>query len=154
MEQKSAQELRAFAEVSSNPPPPLGRKERLERWADLLDRDPQRRINLVRELEFATRAAQAEMRADESALSIAYDDPLFRSMGLKSDRVGDGKEFFGLTDGQAHRLLCSCMHGMSMRAGDAARMVRTVADPLPATIARGLVITAVCAAPALIFMFG
>jgi hypothetical protein len=154
MEQKSAQELRAFAEISSDPPPPLGRKERLERWADLLDRDPQRRISLVRELEFASRSAQADMRADESALSIAYDDPLFRSLGLKSDRVGDGKEFFGLTESQAHRLLCSCMHGMSMRAGDAAHMVRTIADPMPATIARGLVVAAVFAVPALVFALG
>lgn len=154
MEQKSARELRAFAEVSSDPPAPLGRKERLERWADLLDRDPQRRISLVRELEFATRAVQAEMRADQSALSIAYEDPLFRSMGLNSDRVGDGKEFFGLSESQTHRLLCSCMHGMSMRAGDAARLVRAVADPLPSTIARGLVIAAICAVPTLALMFG
>lgn len=154
MEQKSAQELRAFAEVSPNPPPPLGRKERLERWAELLDRDPGRRINLVRELEFASRKAQSEMRADDSALSVAYADPLFRSLGLNSDRVGDGKQFFGLSDGQTHRLLCSCMHGMSMRAGDAARLVRAVADPMPAAITRGLMITAVCAVPALIFVLG
>ncbi|MBX9758136.1 MAG: hypothetical protein K2Y29_05110 [Beijerinckiaceae bacterium] len=154
MEQKSARELRAFAEISSDPPPPLGRKERLERWADLLDRDPQRRISLVHELEFAPREAQAQMRADQSALSIAYEDPLFRSLGLNGDTVGDGKAFFGLNGSQTHRLLCSCMHGMSMKAGDAARMVRAVADPLPSAIARGLVIAAVCAVPALAFMFG
>ena len=154
MEQKSARELRALAGVSSGPPPPLGRRERLERWADLLDRDPQRLINTVRELEFACRAAQADMRADGSALSIAYNDPLFRALGLTSDRLGDGREFFGLSDAQAHRLLCSCMHGMSMRAGDAAGMVRTEALSQPATLARGLVITALSLAPALVLFFG
>jgi hypothetical protein len=154
MEHKSAQELRAFAEISSNPPPPLDRKARLERWADLLDSDPGRRINLVRELEFASRAARVEMRADESALSIAYADPLFRSIGLKSDRVGDGQAFFGLSESQTHRLLCSCMHGMSMRAGDAARLVRGVAHPLPGAITRGVVTLGICATPVALYFFG
>jgi len=154
MEHKSAESLRAVADVSHFPPVPMSRRERLERWADLLDRDPDARINLVRELEFAPESAQGEMRADYSALAVAYADPLFRAHGLASDRVGDGMDFFGLNDRQAHRLLCSCMHGMSMRAGDAARLVRQVANPAAQAMSRGLIVGAVCAIPALIFMLG
>lgn len=153
MERKSARELRALADVWSDPPPPLGRRERLERWADLLDRDPLRMINTVRELEFACRAAQADMRADGSALSVAYNDPLFRSLGLNSDRLGDGRAFFGLSDAEAHRLLCSCRNGMSMRAEDAARMVRAEALSRSATLTHGLVITTLCMVPALFLFF-
>ncbi|MFN3889902.1 MAG: hypothetical protein ACK4MV_05850 [Beijerinckiaceae bacterium] len=154
MEHKSAQELRAFADITTDPPPPLGRKERLERWAALLDRDPQRRINLVHELEFASRESQAAMRAPESALSVAYADPLFRSLGLQSDRVGDGQAFFGLSESQTHRLLCSCMHGMSMKAGDAARLIRSIAKPLPGIFARGAVALAICAGPVAMYYLG
>lgn len=154
MEKKSAQDLRTSAAVSYDPPPPLDRKARLARWADLLDRDPGRRINLIRELEFASRSAQVEMRADESALSTAYADPLFRSMGLSSDRVGDGQAFFGLSESQTHRLLCSCMHGMSMRAGDAARLIRSVANPLPRALTRGVLAAAVCATPIALYLLG
>lgn len=154
MEHKSADALREVAEVSPFPPVPMNRRERLERWADLLDRDPDARINLVRELEFAPESAQAQMRADYSALAVAFADPLFRAHGLASDRVGDGMDFFGLNDRQAHRLLCSCMHGMAMRAGDAARLVRQVANPTAQLMSRGLMVGAVCAIPALMFLLG
>lgn len=154
MEQKSAQELRSIADVSSTPPKPLDRKERLLRWADLLDREPLRRINLVHELEFAPYDVRGQMRADDSALSVAYADPLFRSLGLQSDRVGDGQAFFGLRESQTHRLLCSCMHGMAMRAGDAAKLVRSIANPAPGIIARGVVTAAICATPVAMYFFG
>jgi hypothetical protein len=154
MEQKSAQELRAFAKITTEAPPPLDRRARLERWADILDLDPHRKINLVRELEFATRAAQRQMREDDSALAVAYADPLLRAQGLASDRVGDGQEFFGLSDAQTHRLLCSCMHGLSMKAGDAAGLIRAIANPAPKLIRQGVVVSALCALPLALFFFG
>jgi hypothetical protein len=147
MEQKSARELRVIADVSAHPPPPLDRRARLERWASLLERDPDRSIRLVHELEFATRSAQRQMRANDSALALAYADPLLRAEGLASDRVGDGQSFFGLSDSQTHRLFCSCMHGEAMRAGDAARLVRTIARPAPEIMARAALTTAICALP-------
>lgn len=154
MEHKSARELRAVADVSLPPPPPLDRNGRLERWADLLDRDPDRRINLVQELEFATRSAQAQMRANNSALALANADPLFRSLGLNGDRIGEGQAFFGLNESQTHRLLCSCLHGEAMRAGEAARLVRSIANPLPRAILRSVVATALCAAPVVFYYLG
>ncbi len=154
MEHKSARELRTVADVSPNPPPPMDRNGRLNRWADLLERDPDRRINLVHELEFAPRTAQAQMRANDSALSLAYADPLFRSLGLNGDRVGDGQAFFGLSDSQTHRLLCTCLHGEAMRAGNAAGLVRSIANPLPRVIMRGAVATALCAVPVMMYYLG
>lgn len=154
MEQKSARELRAYADVSANPPPPLDRRGRLERWADLLDSDPDRRINLVHELEFATHTAQKQMRADNSALALAYADPLFRAEGLASDRVGDGKAFFRLSDSQTHRLLCSCLHGEAMRAGEAARIVRAIARPMPGALARVAVTATIVALPVAMYYLG
>jgi len=154
MEHKSAHELRGIADVSAQPPAPLGRRERLERWAALLDRAPDARINLVRELEFAPRAAQPAMRADRSALSIALDDPVLRAEGLAGDTIGDGQAFFSLSDRDTHRLLCSCMHGLSMRAGDAARIVRSIANPMPGIIARTSLIIGACAIPALVLLLG
>jgi hypothetical protein len=154
MKHQSARELRAVADVSLNPPPPLDRNGRLKRWADLLDRNPDQRINLVQELEFATRTAQVQMRANDSALSLAYADPLMRSLGLNGDRVGDGQAFFGLNDSQTHRLLCSCLHGEAMRAGEAARLVRAIANPLPRALLRSVVATALCAAPVVLYYLG
>ena len=154
MEQKCPHELRRLAQISTLPPPPLTRRERLLRWAALLDQEPERQINLVRELEFAEPKAQAGMRENNSALSIAYADPLFRSMGLKSDQVGDGREFFELNESQTHRLLCSCMHGLSMKAGKAARVIRSIANPLPTMITRGLVTATFFAAPVAMYYFG
>ena len=154
MEHKSAHELRGIAEVSAHPPAPLGRRERLQRWAHLLEQASDARINLIHELEFAPRAAQQSMRADGSALSIAFNDPVLRAEGLSGDTIADGQAFFSLTDRDTHRLLCSCMHGLSMRAGDAAWIVRSIANPIPGIIARTALIAGACAAPALMLLMG
>jgi hypothetical protein len=37
--------------------------------------------------------------------------------------------FFGLSERQAHRLLCSCMNGWSMESGATARKVHRLANP-------------------------
>lgn len=154
MEHKSAHELRGIAEVSAHPPAPLGRRERLERWAHLLERAGDARINLIHELEFAPRAAQRSMRANDSALSIAFNDPVLRAEGLNGDTIADGQAFFSLTDRDTHRLLCSCMHGLSMRATDAAWIVRSIANPIPGIIARTTLIAAACAVPAVMVLLG
>jgi hypothetical protein len=154
MEHRSAHELRGIAEVSAHPPAPLGRRERLQRWAHLLELASDARINLIHELEFAPRAAQQSMRADGSALSIAFNDPVLRAEGLSGDTIADGQAFFSITDRDTHRLLCSCMHGLSMRARDAAWIVRSIANPIPGIIARTALIAGACAAPALMLLMG
>jgi hypothetical protein len=54
------------------------------------------------------RIVQVAMRADRSPLTIAYEDPVFRAQGLRTDELGDAIAFFDLSQGEAHYLLCAC----------------------------------------------
>lgn len=109
--------------------PPMTRAERLKRWAEALERDPDRVLNSIEEIEWKPEAARRYLRSDESALKVAFEDPELRAEGLASDRLGDAMAFFRLTDADAHFALCSCMYGQSMQAGVAARRVRMLACP-------------------------
>jgi len=131
MEHKSVEVLRGLAEVRFEPPAPLSRKERLEVWAGALERRGAQPVRLFHQLEFMARAEWGPLRVEGSPLTIAFQDPLLRANGLHSDRLGDALAFFDLSDGDAHRLLCSCLNGAAMTASRAARLVRHVASPLP-----------------------
>src|SRR5215204_2482800 len=108
---------------------PMSRVERLERWADALERDPDRVLTSIEEMEWKSEAERRAMRADNSALTVAFDDPVLRAERLASDRLGDAIVFFRLSDADAHFALCSCVYGQSMQAGVAARRVRMIAHP-------------------------
>ncbi len=129
MEHRPVDQLRTIADVHGAAPPRLSRQERLLRWAEILERDPTRRLKSLGEIEFVPRAEQPAMRADNSPLTVAFLDPVLREDGLGSDRLGDATAYFGLSERQAHRLLCSCLNGWSMEAGAAARKVRRLAAP-------------------------
>jgi hypothetical protein len=126
MEHRAIDQLAHVAELTKIPIV-LSRRERLERWADALERDPYRPLRSLGEIEWQPEPERALMRADCSALAIAYDDPVLRAAGLASDRLGDAMRFFELTEQEAHTVLCSCMHGGIGRADVTARMVRAVA---------------------------
>jgi hypothetical protein len=99
----------------------------LERWAELLDRQAGT-IRLFSSIEYMRPEQQALMRADRSPLTIAYEDPVFRSQGLRTDRLGDAIAFFDLSQGEAHYLLCDCHYTRSaMDVGRIAKRVRSVA---------------------------
>jgi hypothetical protein len=103
------------------------RRERLERWAELLDRQAGT-IRLFSSIEYMRPEQQALMRADRSPLTIAYEDPVFRSQGLRTDRLGDAIAFFDLSQGEAHYLLCDCHYTRSaVDVGPIAKRVRSVA---------------------------
>jgi hypothetical protein len=106
---------------------PMSRVERLERWADALERDPDRVLTSIEEIEWKPKAERRELRADQSALTVAFEDPVLRAEGLAGDRLGDAIAFFRLSDADAHFALCSCIYGQSMQAGVAARRVRMIA---------------------------
>jgi hypothetical protein len=101
----------------------------LERWAQLLEREPRRILKSLGEIEFTPRAERGLLRVDNSPLTVAYEDAVLRADGLASDRLGDATAYFELSERQAHRLLCSCMNGWSMEAGSTARRVRRLAQP-------------------------
>ncbi|MGO4387923.1 hypothetical protein AB4Y85_10330 [Microvirga sp. 2YAF29] len=129
MEHKPVEALRGVAEVHEFSQGFLSRRERLERWAEVLERQPKRRLRSLGEIEFTPEDKRPELRSDESPITVAFEDPVLRAAGLRSDKLGDAVEFFDLSDRAAHRLLCSCMNGWSMEAGTTARKVHRLANP-------------------------
>ena len=151
MEYKTLRELADRADVRVDPAfmsRPLAKHERLERWAMLLARDPERQLSSVEEIEYGTVRQQQAKRADDSALSVAFADPVLREQGLESDRVGDAAGFFELSLWEMHQLVCSCHYGRTMSAGTAALRVRAIAKrAAPRTMPRaGLIAAGVSAA--------
>ena len=154
MEYRTFDQLRRVADVHAEQRS-MSRRERLERWAEVLEREPSRRLRSLGEIEFKTKEERQVMRADGSPLTVAFHDPILRAEGLASDRLGDAVSFFQLTDGQAHRLLCSCMNGWSMLAGTTARRITRIANPnIRLRVAAGLTAAALAAAPAAMYFFG
>jgi hypothetical protein len=151
MEYKTLGELAGRADVRLDPAfmsRPMAKHERLERWAMLLARDPERQLSSVEEIEYGTVRQQQAKRADDSALTVAFADPVLREQGLESDRVGDAARFFELSHWEIHQLVCSCHYGRTMAAGTAALRVRAIAKrSAPRTMPRaGLIAAGVSAA--------
>src|ERR671927_1951375 len=119
--------IAAEADVLTAPvSPELSRRERLERWAELLEREPGRRLPALHGIEYGTLRERAAYRADGSPLSVAYADPVLRAAGLGGDTVGDAAEVFGLSQEQLHLLLCFCHHGEMLTASAVAAQVRAL----------------------------
>ena len=130
MEHRPLSELSTVADVKvPKQTPALSKRERLDRWIELLERDPDRVLRTLDEIEWKPKAERLAMRADNSALTIAYADPVLRAEGLASDRFGDAVKFFDISEHDAHIILCSCHGGESMRAEEAARRVRGIRSP-------------------------
>ena len=121
----------------------MTRRDRLERWAVVLEDAKLANLTPFRDVELLPPGEREGLRAANSPLSLAYNDPALRRAGLGSDRFGDGAAFFGLSRHQAHRVLCSCGYFGTMRAGEVARRIRALAarerlrellsnNPLPA----------------------
>jgi hypothetical protein len=149
MEHRSTEQLLDIVELKASPQP-LSRRERLERWADLLEREPEALLQTLGEIEWQAEAARPLMRANNSPLTVAYNDPMLRGAGLKSDRLGDAMQFFELTAREVHEALCSCRYGGTMRAGVAARVIRAIAQGRLSHISP-LAIWSVIALPAVCF---
>jgi hypothetical protein len=107
----------------------MTRTDRLERWIELLARDPSRRLNTFHEIEHKPADARRASRVDNSPMSVAFSDPVLRADGLASDRVGDAMDFFELSEGDIHRAFCSCFYGESMRAGEVAERLKGMTRP-------------------------
>jgi len=153
MEHKHLDQLRSVADIQ---PRPLSRQQRLERWIDLLERDPMRCLNTLGEIEYKPPAERARIREDNSPLSVAYEDPILRADGLESDRLGDAMRYFALSDGQAHYALCSCLSGGTMEAATCAKRLRNATGDVTwrsALSAWALVALAV-GLPGLVYLLG
>jgi len=129
MEHKTLDEIRDVADVQPSwlDSRPLTKCERLERWAEVLERQGGRRLKTLYEIEYLSRAERAALRADDSPLSVAFADARLRGEGLAGDTVGEAIAFFGVSEMEMHRILCFCHHGDTMSADAAAARVRAAA---------------------------
>jgi hypothetical protein len=129
MEHKTLDEIRDVAVIQPSwlGSRPLTKCERLERWAEVLERQGGRRLKTLYEIEYLSRAERAALRADDSPLSVAFADARLRGDGLAGDTVGEAIAFFGVSEMEMHRILCFCHHGETMSADAAAARVRAAA---------------------------
>lgn len=118
MEYRTGQEMAAIAEIHPEVVQKirLSRAERLMRWAELLQANPNRDLRTLIGTEFEPKDRRAQMRTDRSPLSVAFDDDVLRAEGLRDDSYGEGIRFFELSDRQLHRILCHCHFGPTVRA--------------------------------------
>ncbi len=128
MEYKSVEQLARVATVDAETQtaPAMTQMQRLQRWAELLERHPGRRLNTFFQTEYQRPEMRDAMRAGESPISVAFADPTLRAAGLGDDTYGEAKRFFDLSDHQLHHVLCYCHYGATMSADTAARAVRGV----------------------------
>jgi hypothetical protein len=125
MKHHALEQLQIVAEVDQDyPRQVMSRGERLERWAELLEQNPGRRLSTLHQTEYQPTAARAAMRGDGSPISVAFDDPVFRAAGLENDSYGEAKRFFELTDEQLHKVICYCHFGATVNAATAAYHIR------------------------------
>jgi hypothetical protein len=126
MKHQRVEQLRTVAAVHSKTMPPMSSLQRLERWAELLELKPARRLNTLRETELFSPRLREAMRAEVSPISIAFADPILSAEGLRDDTYGEAKRFFDLSDRQMHDILCYCRFGGVTSARASARAIRRV----------------------------
>lgn len=137
MKHQTLDQLQKVAEISTDNRPAMTRAERLERWAQLLERAPDRRLATLHQTEYQPIRTRETMRSVGSPISVAFEDPVLRAEGLKDDSYGEAKRFFEVTDGQLHEIVCYCHYGETVSAATAARHVRAaISGSKPGMFAR------------------
>jgi hypothetical protein len=133
MERVTLDQLSTRASISPNLPEAgfLSRQQRLQRWSELLAREPDRLLNTFPQTEYMDAEVRTSMRCANSALTVAFEDPVLREAGLTDDTYGTGKKFFELSDRHMHWILCYCHHGMSVRAGALVSVLRSILPRTP-----------------------
>jgi len=129
MEHKTLDKVRDVAEILPSwlSPRPLSKSERLQRWAEALERENGRRLKTLFEIEYAPPVKRSALRADDSLLTVAFNDPRLRAEGLAGDTVGDAVAFFSVSERELHDIVCFCHHGSTIAADTAAAQIRAAA---------------------------
>ncbi|MDR6634694.1 integrase [Phyllobacterium sp. 1468] len=136
MKHHALEQLQIVAEVDQDyPRQTLSKSQRLERWAALLERNPERRLSTLHQTEYQPASQRAAMRGEGSPISVAFDDPVLRAAGLENDSYGEAKRFFELTDRQLHNVICYCHFGATVNAATAAYYIRRL---VPTGTRRGM----------------
>src|SRR5690606_2767540 len=97
------------------------------RWAEALERLNGARVRSLVRTEYVPREERDLMRVDNSPLSVAFEDPVLRAEGVKSDRLGDAPTFFGLCESEMHYTVCACHYGDTVSSEEVARRIRATA---------------------------
>ena len=116
---------RIAGEADVLPAASLSPRKRLERWAEVLERQPAR-LRAIPDVEQGGRRERDARRVDQSPLTVAYEDPVLRAAGLGGDTIGDAAAFFGLSHAQLHHLVCYCHHGLTLDPRATAAEVRAL----------------------------
>jgi len=125
MKHQTLDQLRTIAEISADKGrSAMTRSERLERWAEVLEREPDRRLATFYQTEYRPIYARKAMRSAGSPISVAFADPVLRGEGLQDDSYGEARRFFGMTDQQLHEIVCSCHYEATVTSRTAAHHVR------------------------------
>jgi hypothetical protein len=82
-------QISEVAEVAAEMP--LARRDRLARWAELLDEGPRRQLATLAGTEYEAGEDRALLRRPNSPFSVAFADPLLRATGLKNDTYGEAQ---------------------------------------------------------------
>jgi hypothetical protein len=127
MKHQPIHEIDALAEIAEVQGATLSRRDRLERWADLLSRNPHRQLKALSRVEFYAERERALLRGENTPISVAVGDPVLREAGLQGDTLGDAQSFFELSDAEAHYLLCDCHFVGQMDGEGVAHRIRTLA---------------------------
>jgi len=127
MEHRTSAELEGFAEVISLQK--LSKKELLERWALALEKRKGTRLRTLRETEYKPVKEQSALREENSPLTVAFEDPVLRSAGLRNDTLGEAARFFGLSPAQLHEVVCYCHFGETVATEVVAARVRRLLGP-------------------------
>ena len=101
----------------------LSRVERLRRWADALEAHTGP-LNALRQIEYLPRAERRAYRAPDTPMTVAFLVPDLRAAGLEGDTLGNAMEFFGMSNEDAHRLLCDCHYQGTMTGPGLAQRIR------------------------------
>jgi hypothetical protein len=129
MQHKTLEDLQRVAAIYPDQThPAMTRSQRLQRWAELLEREPGQRLGTMHGTEYQPSDTRDTMRSIGSPLSVAFEDTVLRAEGLTGDNYGEAKRFFDLTNRQLHNIVCYCHHGVTMTAETAARHVRAAID--------------------------
>jgi len=103
--------------------PAMTPRERLELWADALERHAGP-LNALRRLESLSPDALRAYRGNNTPLTVAFADPALRVEGLRGDSLGDVMDFFALSDHDAHLLFCDCHYNGTMTGTNLAHRLR------------------------------
>ena len=124
MKHQSPDELRQASAIVAEKLGTMTHRERINRWADLLDTHPGPMEALYR-IEYLTEEARHAYRGGETTpLAVAFRDPILRGDGLSGDTLGDAMDYFEINDEEAHGLLCDCHYAGTLTGSNLAARLR------------------------------